>query len=116
MDPHKRIVRHRTTIDATLEHGLSNGRIESTNTETRTLTRTPSGFTKPEAQVALATLALSGYCPPLPHHYLADSPRNDPRIGHGRPKSVPSVVCGADDHDIARKLPIYCPVAMERRA
>ena len=30
------------------------------------LTRMAFGFTKPEALVALAMLALGGYCPPLP--------------------------------------------------
>ena len=57
---HKRIGRHRTTIDATLEHGLSNDLIESTDTKTWVLTRIAFGFTKPEALVALATLALGG--------------------------------------------------------
>jgi transposase len=66
VDLQKRIVRHRKTIDATLEHGLSNGLIESTNTKIRVLTRMAFGFTKPEALVALAMLALGGYCPPLP--------------------------------------------------
>jgi transposase len=66
VDLQKRIVRHRKTIDATLDHGLSNGLIESTNTKIRVLTRMASGFTKPEALVALAMLALGGYCPPLP--------------------------------------------------
>jgi Transposase and inactivated derivatives len=75
----KRIVRHRKTIDATLEHGLSNGLIESTNTKIRVLTRMAFGFTKPEALVALAMLALGGYCPPLPGRET----RNDPRIGQG---------------------------------
>jgi transposase len=44
----------------------SNGLIESTNTKIRVLTRMAFGFTKPEALVALAMLALGGYCPPLP--------------------------------------------------
>jgi len=65
VDLQKRIVRHRKTNDATLDHGLSNGLIESTNTKIRVLTRMAFGFTKPEARVALAMLALSGYCPPL---------------------------------------------------
>jgi transposase len=57
---------HRKTINATLDHGLSNGFIESTNTKIRVLTRVAFGFTKPEALIALAMLALCGYCPPLP--------------------------------------------------
>ena len=66
VDLQKRIVRHRKTIEATLDHGLSNGLIESTNTKIRVLTRVAFGFTKPEALIALAMLALGGYCPPLP--------------------------------------------------
>jgi transposase len=62
----QRIIRHRKTIDATLDHGLSNGLIESTNTKIRVPTRMAFGVTKPEALVALAMLALGGYCPPLP--------------------------------------------------
>ena len=62
----QRIVRHRKTIDATLDHGLSNGLIESTNTKIRVLTRMAFGFTKPETLIALSMLALGGYCPPLP--------------------------------------------------
>jgi transposase len=66
VDSQKRIVRHRKTIDATLEHGLSNGLIESSNTKILVLPRMAFGFTKPEALVALVTLALGGYCPLLP--------------------------------------------------
>jgi transposase len=36
----KRIVKHRVAIDATLEHRLSKGLVESTNTKIRLLTRT----------------------------------------------------------------------------
>jgi transposase len=62
----RRIVKHRAKIDATLDHGLSNGLIESTNTKIRLLTRMAFGFKHPEALIALAMLALGGYCPPLP--------------------------------------------------
>lgn len=66
VDLQRRIVKHRAAIDATLDHGLSNGLIESTNTKIRLLTRQAFGFHHPEALVALALLALGGYCPPLP--------------------------------------------------
>jgi transposase len=56
----QRIVRHRKTIDATPDRALSNGLIESTNTKIRVLTRIAFGFTKPEALIALAKLALGG--------------------------------------------------------
>jgi transposase len=61
----QRIVRHRKTIEATLDHGLSYGLIESTNTKIRVLTRVAFGFSKPEALIALAMLARGGYCQPL---------------------------------------------------
>ncbi|UNX55518.1 ISL3 family transposase [Georgenia sp. TF02-10] len=66
VDLQRHIVKHRDAIDATLDHGLSNGLIESTNTKIRLLTRQAFGFHRPEALVALAMLALGGYCPPLP--------------------------------------------------
>ena len=62
----RRITKHRTTIVATLENGLSNALIESTNTKIRLLTRMAFGFHGPEPVIALAMLAHGGYCPPLP--------------------------------------------------
>lgn len=62
----RRITRHRDKIIATLEHGLSNALIESTNTKIRLLTRMAFGFHGPEPVIALAMLAHGGYCPPLP--------------------------------------------------
>lgn len=62
----RRIVKHRTAIDAALEHRLSQGLIESTNTKIRLLTRLAFGFRSPEALIALAMLALGGHRPALP--------------------------------------------------
>jgi transposase len=62
----RKIKEHRATIDATLEHGLSNALIESTNTKIRLITRTAFGFANPEALIALAMLSLGGYRPTLP--------------------------------------------------
>lgn len=62
----RRIVKHRTTIEATLDHDLSNGLVESTNTKIRLLARLAFGFKTPEPLIALAMLSLGGYCPPLP--------------------------------------------------
>ena len=62
----QRVRRHRAKIIATLEHGLSNALIESTNTKIRLLTRMAFGFQRPEALIDLAMLAHGGYCPPLP--------------------------------------------------
>lgn len=58
--------RHRQAIDACLDHGLSNGLIESTNTKIRVLTRIAFGFKSPDALIALALLALGGHQPNLP--------------------------------------------------
>ena len=62
----RRIVKHRQAIDAALDHGLSQGLIESVNTKIRLLTRIAFGFRSPEALIALAMLALGGYRPRLP--------------------------------------------------
>jgi transposase len=62
----RRIVKHRAAIEAALEHGLSQGLIEATNTKIRLLTRIAFGFRSPQALVALAILALGGHRPTLP--------------------------------------------------
>jgi transposase len=62
----KKIRRHLPSIHATLDHGLSNGLIESVNTKIRVLTRISYGFHKATALIALAMLALGGLRPPLP--------------------------------------------------
>jgi len=53
-------------INATLDCGLSNALIESTNTKIRLITRIAFGFKDPHALIALAMLSLGGYRPPLP--------------------------------------------------
>ena len=62
----KSIVKHRTRILAAIEHNLSNGLIESTNTKIRLLTRMAFGFKSAEALIALALLTLGGHRPALP--------------------------------------------------
>jgi transposase len=62
----KRIVKHRDRILAAIEHNLSNGLIESTNTKIRLITRMAYGFKSPEALIALALLNLGGHRPALP--------------------------------------------------
>jgi len=59
-------VRHKPSILAAIEHGVSNGRIESVNTKIRLLTRIAFGFRSPEALIALAMLNLGGHRPTLP--------------------------------------------------
>jgi transposase len=61
-----RIRRHRATIDATLDTGLSNALVESTNTKIRVITRVAFGFHGPDALIALAMLTLGGHQPALP--------------------------------------------------
>ena len=62
----RKIKRHLTAIHATLEHGLSNGLIESVNTRIRLITRVAFGFHGPQPLIALAMLSLGGYRPSLP--------------------------------------------------
>ena len=53
-------------ILAAIEHGLSNGLIESVNTKIRLITRIAFGFHSPDALIALAMLNLGGHRPALP--------------------------------------------------
>ena len=62
----KKITNHREAIEANLEHGLSQGLIESTNTKIRLLTRIAFGFHGPVPLIALALLALGSHPPRLP--------------------------------------------------
>jgi transposase len=62
----RRIRNHLPAIRATIEHGLSNGLIESANTKIRLLTRIAFGFHNPHALIALAMLTLGGLRPALP--------------------------------------------------
>ena len=66
VDLQRRIVKHKTAILAAIEHGLSNGRIESVNTKIRLITRVAFGFKSPQALIALAMLNLGGHRPVLP--------------------------------------------------
>jgi transposase len=66
VDLQRRIVKHKPSILAAIEHGLSNGRIESVNTKIRLITRVAFGFKSPDALIALAMLNLGGHRPVLP--------------------------------------------------
>ena len=66
IDLQRKIVKHRSEIDAALDSGLSNALVESTNTKIRLLTRVAFGFKDPNALIALALLALGGHQPALP--------------------------------------------------
>jgi transposase len=66
IDLQRRIVKHQASILAAIEHGLSNGRIESVNTKIRLITRVAFGFRSPDALIALAMLNLGGHRPVLP--------------------------------------------------
>jgi transposase len=60
------ITEQRAGIEAAIEHGLSNARVEAINTKIRLITRRAFGFHSPDALIALAMLTLGGLCPPLP--------------------------------------------------
>ena len=60
------IVEQRSAILAAIEHGLSNGLVESVNTKIRLITRMAFGFANPHALIALAMLNLGGHRPDLP--------------------------------------------------
>jgi transposase len=62
----KTITKQRAGIQAAIDHGLSNARIEQVNTQLRLITRRAYGFHSPEALIALAMLSLGGLCPLLP--------------------------------------------------
>jgi transposase len=62
----KSVTKHRARILAAIEHNLSNGLIESTNTKIRLITRIAFGFHSAEALIALAMLNLGGHRPALP--------------------------------------------------
>ena len=60
------ITEQRSGIEAAIQNGLSNARVEQVNTQLRLITRRASGFHSPQAAIALAMLALGGLCPSLP--------------------------------------------------
>ncbi|MCA1681210.1 MAG: ISL3 family transposase [Actinobacteria bacterium] len=62
----KTIRQQRAGIQAAIEHGLSNARVEAINTQIRLITRRAYGFHSAKALIALAMLTLAGLCPPLP--------------------------------------------------
>ena len=57
---------HRASINASLEHNLSNALIESTNTKIRLLTRIAFGFRSTDALIAMIMLSLGSHQPALP--------------------------------------------------
>ena len=59
------IVQHLPSILAAIEHGLSNGRIESISTEIRLTARIALGYSSPEPLISLAMLSLGGQTPVL---------------------------------------------------
>jgi transposase len=66
VDLQRRVAAHRDAIHISIDHGLSNGLVESVNTKLRLLTRMAFGYTDPHALIGLGLLALGGLCPPLP--------------------------------------------------
>lgn len=70
IDPFVRVARavreRRDEILASIEHGLSNGRVEAINTGLRVLARQAYGFRSAQALIAMGMLKFGGLCPPLP--------------------------------------------------
>jgi len=62
----RNILRVRTLTDATLEHGLSNGRLASMSAKLRLLQQRAFGFRHSSALIALAKLTLSAFRHALP--------------------------------------------------
>jgi transposase len=62
----KTIDKYRPLIWNTLNHQLSNARVEATNTHLRVLTRRAYGFHSPESLIAMAMLTRGGLRPALP--------------------------------------------------
>lgn len=58
MELQRSIVNHRPAILASIEHDLSNGRVESMRTKIRLMTRIEFGFKSPDALIALEMLSL----------------------------------------------------------
>jgi hypothetical protein len=68
----RKIAHYHPAIDAALDHDLSNGLVESTNTKIRLLTRIAFGFRSPQALIALAIAATNP-------NYPDDSPTHESR-------------------------------------
>lgn len=70
LEPMKKVARairaNRDGIDAALVYGLSNARLESSNTKLKLLVRLAFGFHSHAPLIALAMLKMGGLCPPLP--------------------------------------------------
>jgi transposase len=60
------ITEQRSGIEAAIQHGLSNARVEQVNTQLRLIVRRAFGFHSHQAAISLAMLALADLCPPLP--------------------------------------------------
>ena len=56
----------RPGIEAAIQNGLSNARVEQINTQIRLITRRGFAYHSQEAVIAHAMLSLGGLCPPLP--------------------------------------------------
>ena len=60
------IERYRPSIRNTLDHNVTNARVEATNTHLRALTKRAYGFRSAAALIAMADLTRGGLCPLLP--------------------------------------------------
>lgn len=69
------IVKHQDQTLAAIEHRLSNGLIESTNTKIGLMTQMAFGFKSADALIALAMLSLGAHRPVLPGRPLTETPK-----------------------------------------
>ncbi len=73
-------MKHQASTLAAIEHGLSNGRIESVNTKIRLITRVAFGFRSPDALIASARLNLGGHRPVLPDRICPTDQSAEPEV------------------------------------
>lgn len=66
IDLQRRIIKHKASILASIEHGMSNALTESVNTKIRLITRMAFGFASIDSLQALMMLSLGGHRPSLP--------------------------------------------------
>lgn len=75
------IKNHRTGIEATFTHGLSNGLTESANTKLRLPTRMAYGFANTDNLIALCLLDRGSHCHPHPAEATHGSVTGEPTFG-----------------------------------
>jgi hypothetical protein len=118
IDLHRKITAHHAAIDATLEHHLSQGLIESTNTKIRLLTRIAFGFHGHQPSSPLPCSPSARTHPA----YRADDPwieqKSDKCAGRRRSRwsAMPDVPIGAQRRGLMNQLRPRSTLAPRRAA